>query len=974
MRCKGLLMAVLSAFLVGVPGFAQRDSLTVNPFLDNWSLQGTAGLHALVRPGGEFRGRITPGFDVVAGKAFSPYGGARLGLQGGSYAMWGAAPRFRVLSEEGTFRGRTLYKESLGILYLHGDVYWDVTSTLLGVDPSRALTLAPYMHFGFAVSYGSGHVLEREYASGAGLLALWRLSEHWSATLDTRATVFTPAFSPDRASRRLIGLSLQGGMTWHPGRTGWDAYAPGRALHNDFWGNWFLSAQGGVNTIGTFRNFRGAWAPALDVTAGKWFSPSFGMRAGWQGYQWAGRGTSPRPGVVTQPDGPLLVERLGFDYLHGDVLWNWIPYAPQRRWRLGPYVHMGFMREKGLENGLRLGRFFAGGAGFLAQFRLLPRTWLQADVRAFLLNSGTAGDTRGGRVFAASAMAGLAVDLGKPDWDRWRPLPEAPRERVRTPGQPYSLGRFADNWSLRTLIGATGTSGAADVSLSKWFTPEIGLRAGYQGVSLSDARATTGYAYLHQDLQVSLVDLFFGYRPERGYRLVPYMHFGVIAEYDPVRVPFTGRGFEYAAGAGFSASVQLSRRLSLTAELRETLLTSSASPSPHTGMSAVSTFLGGVEYAFGTRGWKRLSETPDGGVRMGRFWDNWFAGGALGVNGFTGMERFSSRAALAGEIVLGKWFSPQFGVRGGLSGLRLSRTGYEPRTGVYALELGEGLFREDLGFAYLHGDFLWNLTETVLPYREDRFWSLIPYMHMGALAEFGISSAHKGLFERELAEGFGLLNSLRIDSRIDFTLDVRAMVVRGEASGDQASRAGIIPTALLGISARLGGSGFDTAPVRQAAPEVRERARWAASLNLLDAALLGTAGVSVQYGISRHWSVESVVRYNGWSFREGALYDRRQAFSIGTRWWPWHLYSGFFVKGSAQLEALRRRGMPLFADVAGERYGAGLSAGYSLMLTRRLNLDLGAGAWGGRMRNPATGERTWFVAPDGFTAGVMLVF
>ena len=260
-----------------------------------------------------------------------------------------------------------------------------------------------------------------------------------------------------------------------------------------------------------------------------------------------------------------------------------------------------------------------------------------------------------------------------------------------------------------------------------------------------------------------------------------------------------------------------------------------------------------------------------------------------------------------------------------------------------------------------------------LPYREDRLWNVIPYMHMGALVEFGTGAAYKGIFERELAEGPGLLQSFRIDDDLDLFLDLRAIVVRGQASGDAASRVGLIPAALIGLTGHPGGRGFDT--VERNAPEAlrSEKARWALSLNLADAALLGTVGGSLQWGPSRHFSVENSLRLNAFSFRDAALYDQRQTFTTAVRWWPWHIYSGFYVRASAQVEAARRKGIPLFSEGAGEAYGAGLSAGYSLLLSRHLNLEFGAGFWGGRLRPAGTENRRWFIAPDGLTLAIVLV-
>lgn len=973
MRLCRPLISILLVLCLGLSAEARRDSLTVKPFLHNWTVTLSAGGDVFFHPGGEFRGRVMPSADLVLGKEFSPYGGARLGLQYGGMSMWGSSPRFRRLSEKGEFRNLPMYKETVGFLYLHGDVLWNLTNTLLGYDKNRLFTFSPYMHFGFFAETGGGGFLEKEYASGAGFLGEWRISPQWSASVDFRGVLYTGAVSVDRSSGRLVSLSLLGGMTWHPLGGGWSRYQRDVALHNGFWNNWFLSVMGGVNTIGTWGNFQGAQASGWDFTAGKWFSPAFALRGGWQTGQLAGRGREPLPYVETIPDGNLFIERFRMDYFHGDVLWNWLPYSPENRWVTGPYVHMGFLMERGIKGRL-MGRHYAGGPGWITRFRLVPGLDLQLDLRGFLLNGGTAGDAdRRGHIVAGSALLGLSATFGRPGWERWNPVESPRRERVRKPGPPFQIGRFSENWSTRLALGATGASLAADLSVSKWFSPEIGLRAGYQGVSLTGEGTTVGYAYVHQDLLVSAIDLLLGYHPGRRVQLIPYLHFGVISEFLPEAVPTQSRGYEYAGGAGVGLSLALDRHLGLSAEFRETLLTSSATPVEGVGMGMASTVLVGVEYAFGDRSWRSIERTSRRGERMSRFADNWFASGMLGVNGFTGIEAWSSRSALAADFSLGKWFTPQFGLRGGLQGLRLERTGTAPRGGVYTYTNEDGVLCEQLGFAYLHGDFLWNFTNTILPYRAGRIWHLVPYMHMGALIEYGVSRTSKNIFERELAEGIGLLQTFRLDDALDVVLDLRTTVVRGEAAGDGNSHAGLIPSALLGLSSRIGGAGFDTVPPNAPVQTRSEKARWALSLNLADAALFGTAGASLQWGPSRHLTVENGLRLNALSFRDDTLYDQRQTFYTGLRWWPWHIYSGFYVRGTAQVEAARRKGIALVTNGAVEAYGAGLSAGYALMLSRHLNLEAGVGCWGGRIRTVGATERSWFIAPDGINLSLTFV-
>ena len=132
------------------------------------------------------------------------------------------------------------------------------------------------------------------------------------------------------------------------------------------------------------------------------------------------------------------------------------------------------------------------------------------------------------------------------------------------------------------------------------------------------------------------------------------------------------------------------------------------------------------------------------------------------------------------------------------------------------------------------------------------------------------------------------------------------------------------------------------------------------STNIADYAGAGTLNIEAGYGIARHWSLSAGVKYNPYSFgSNGDLRFRRQRlYSAGARWWPWHIYSGWWVDARLQYQEFANTEsgglQPLSLSAGGggpttegDRYGAGILAGYSHMLGRHFNLDFGAGIWGG---------------------------
>lgn len=130
--------------------------------------------------------------------------------------------------------------------------------------------------------------------------------------------------------------------------------------------------------------------------------------------------------------------------------------------------------------------------------------------------------------------------------------------------------------------------------------------------------------------------------------------------------------------------------------------------------------------------------------------------------------------------------------------------------------------------------------------------------------------------------------------------------------------------------------------------------RWGISMNVVDLVSLGVPNITVQYGVSRRVSLIADAKWNGWSWhkdgREIVAMNRQQTYALGARWWPWYVYSGWWVCGKAQYQEYDRAGS-LFAfeniNEKGDAFGAGLSGGYALMVSKHFTVEFGVGLWGG---------------------------
>ena len=121
------------------------------------------------------------------------------------------------------------------------------------------------------------------------------------------------------------------------------------------------------------------------------------------------------------------------------------------------------------------------------------------------------------------------------------------------------------------------------------------------------------------------------------------------------------------------------------------------------------------------------------------------------------------------------------------------------------------------------------------------------------------------------------------------------------------------------------------------------------STNIVGYLNLGTMNVEASYAPDRHWSLTASARYNPFSFsRDGQpMRHRQQSYSIGTRYWPWHIYSGWWVAAKLQYQEYSMGGVISPETEEGDGFGIGLSAGYSYMIHPRLNLEFGLGLWSG---------------------------
>ena len=472
-----------------------------------------------------------------------------------------------------------------------------------------------------------------------------------------------------------------------------------------------------------------------------------------------------------------------------------------------------------------------------------------------------------------------------------------------------------------------GAGTAVDVYVGKWLGKTVGVRAGYLGYATSNRYVDYGgtqFHYLHADALFRLDPAF-----------VPYAHVGYVR---------MDRG-TVGAGIGALIPIHLGNNISIAPDFRMTILGNGAFEGvnmPTVNFSASLNLITRLNH-----NWKVFQAQDEWSTNK-----SWFAGVSLGINIGLDLQEMTSRvgshagAGTALSVYAGRWFSPHMGVRVGYLGGKTSNRFTE--------------YNRDL-LNYLYGDLLW------------RFQSwMVPYLHAG----------YAKLAKSSFAGGVGLMMPVYISKGVRIVPDVRFTLLDDRAFKVGSEKLGANLSATLGVVANLS--------KLQEAPEGESAMRYAVSTNLLDWINNGTINADFGISVAQHWSIHAAGRSNPWTFHytaDGERYrDIQYVASLGARWWAWYVYSGWWA--GAKVQWANFMGKNILSNKLQDgrnATGLGLQGGYTLMLSKHLNLDFGLGVWGGALfrhevydaeaqTTRTYGGTAWFIAPDSISISLMYVF
>lgn len=180
-------------------------------------------------------------------------------------------------------------------------------------------------------------------------------------------------------------------------------------------------------------------------------------------------------------------------------------------------------------------------------------------------------------------------------------------------------------------------------------------------------------------------------------------------------------------------------------------------------------------------------------VETNGFWSNWYVGVGGGAQILFGDHdkecAFGDRITPAVDVFFGKWFTPTMGLRFLASGYQLKGA---TQNGSHST--GEGVPGKD-GHGYwltkqkfytmnINADVMFNFSNLICGYKENRIWNCSPYIGVGWAYVFESPTVH------EFGVSGGIFNSFRVCDPLDINLDIRTLCMKGNFDGEVGGRSG----------------------------------------------------------------------------------------------------------------------------------------------------------------------------------------
>jgi len=337
----------------------------------------------------------------------------------------------------------------------------------------------------------------------------------------------------------------------------------------------------------------------INIGAGKWFTPVFGLKAKMNWENGIGLFRNNHANWLAPMNQPgVNMDKGGYIDLYGDVMLNlhnlFGEYRPDRTWNVILHPRAGAIYNFGATDGSPL-----LGLGIQNSYRLNEKWDVYLDMAYNMTSSavvpgaytGVGNGTNG----YFSIELGAQLSLGKQGFAK-KSDGEGDKGSVRIPGIWSNwFVQAALDMSLQNPYGCNfsevfpnGKSYGIDVAAGKWFTPEAALRGklNWENGLIENKHITWvppveepeknydkhGYMVLSADVLFDLHNIIGGYEEDRKWNLMVYPKAGVIYQ-------FAVDASSPIVGLGFENTYRLNDRLSLYADVDYQVTTSEASAS-----------------------------------------------------------------------------------------------------------------------------------------------------------------------------------------------------------------------------------------------------------------------------------------------------------------------------------------------------------------------------------------------------------
>ncbi len=183
------------------------------------------------------------------------------------------------------------------------------------------------------------------------------------------------------------------------------------------------------------------------------------------------------------------------------------------------------------------------------------------------------------------------------------------------------------------------------------------------------------------------------------------------------------------------------------------------------------------------------------------FGSNWFLGVNGGVNLYNGVymngESVFDHVSPAVQVYAGKWHTPGFGWRVAYNGL--------------CIKAYENVAKKAI--MHFHFDAMFNLSNLICGYNQDRIWNVIPFVGAGYAARTQYGSSSFSDMTGTIAVNAGIMNTFNVSKHWAINFELGTTFFRNGFSGKAGSNGyDMMFTALAGVTYKFNKVGWDNAP------------------------------------------------------------------------------------------------------------------------------------------------------------------